>query len=214
MKIVLVNGSPKTGESASQVLIDCLLSRLEGQEVTVIHVKSGVPAPEVLDRLCNSDALVLAFPLYADTLPSHMIHLLTALEAHGFAKDTVLYGLVNNGFFEGDQNIVAVKQLRAFAKAAGISFGQAVGIGAGELHRSLKSIPFGRGPNKNPGKALDQLAAHILHLDTGEDLFTKPNCPRGVWNFLATSFKWHAQAKKNGLRKKDLYRRLNADELL
>lgn len=214
MKIGIVNGSPKAKESASQVMIEYLLPKLEGHEVTVVHMNGRIPDPEVLNRLCESDALLIAFPLYADTLPSHMLRLLTALEAHGFSKKTVLYSLVNNGFFEGEQNIVAIKQLRAFAKATGLVFGQAIGIGAGELHRSLKSIPFGRGPNKNPGKALDKLAAHILGLETGEDLFTKPNCPRGVWNFLSKTFKWHAHAKRNGLQKKDLYRRVNADELL
>ncbi len=212
MKITVINGSPKAKGSVSDVLIEGLLPKLSGQETQVLKIKNKTVSAAQLDTICQSDVLLLVFPLYADSLPSHMLHLLANVEAHGFAGDTTVYCLVNNGFYEGVQNEAVIKQMKVFAKKAGLNWGQGIGIGAGELHRALRSISLGRGINKNLCKALDTLAENIMCCATAEELFIVPNCPRFVWKQLAHTFMWRANAKANGVSKGEMYRRLAAEE--
>lgn len=119
----------------------------------------------------NSDALIFAFPLYIDSIPSHLLRLLVDLEEQTFSKkDIMVYCLVNNGFFEGKQNWIAIEQMKNWCKAVGLIWGQAVGIGAGEMMPFIKDIPLGHGPNKNIGGAIDTFSHNILSGNTGTDL--------------------------------------------
>ena len=78
MKVALINGSPKPRGSASAMLLDglraCLPAGLECVECPLHAVR---PAEDPARLLLDTDALVLACPVYVDGLPAH---LLTALE--------------------------------------------------------------------------------------------------------------------------------------
>ena len=206
MRICLINASPRAKGSTSEMLSGYLLPMLEGHQVTRLHV-AGV-TEELPEQLRGCDALVLLFPLYADSFPSHVVRLLEQLYAADPGANVRFYAVINNGFYEGKQCEVAVRQLRLFARAAGLVWGQAICVGAGELHRSLQGIPLGKGPNKNLGRALARLAKNILQCTDDADVYTQPNCPRTIWRWLARTFMWNAKAKENGLSKKDLYRRI------
>lgn len=89
-------------------------------------------------------------------------------------------------------------------KAAGLTYGQTLGIGAGEMLPFLKEIPLGHGSNKNIGIALQKLSQNILSLHQGKDLFISPNWPRFLWKIQASLCFWYPRAKKNGLKRKEL----------
>ncbi len=205
MKITMINGSPKPGENNSGTLIKYLTSLINENETDVYNISKLKLSDMQFEEMKKSSALVFAFPLYVDGIPSHLLRFLMRLERMDvFDKNTMVYCIVNNGFFEGKQNHIAVSQMKNWCIAAGLTWGQAVGIGAGEMLPFLKNIPFGYGPNKNTGKAINEIANNIKTLKSGDDLFVSPNWPRFLWKMQGTRI-WNMRAKKNGLRETDLY---------
>jgi len=212
MKIAMVNGSPKAGKSNSGILLAALEPLIAaGNELVSYRVNHKPLTPEQVQELCRVDALVLAFPLYIDAIPSQLLRMMVELEAcrqQDHTKNIRVYALINNGFYEGRQNHLAVDILRNWCARCGFSFGMAIGQGAGEMLGSLEKVPIGHGPLKNLGKAMERLAFAILNGTGGETLYLQPNFPRIAWRLAAVHGFWHSAAKKNGLKKKDLLRRL------
>jgi multimeric flavodoxin WrbA len=211
MKIALINGSPKAGKNNSGILLQSLESLL-GKEHELFHCRAGRQplAESDYKALCQMDALVLAFPLYVDAIPAHLLEILTKLEDYmktERTKEVVLYAIVNNGFFEGVQNRIAISILQNWCVRAGVRFGQAIGQGAGEMLESVEKVPHGHGPMKNLHAALDTLAANLQSGRSGESILLSPKFPRVAWRIAGTMF-WHSMAKKNGVTKKELRRRL------
>lgn len=92
---------------------------------------------------------------YIDSIPSHLLRFLVDLEEHTFQKkDIMVYIIVNNGFYEGKQNRIVIEQMKHWCKAVDLKWGQAIGIGAGEMLPLIKDIPLGYGPQKILGTQL------------------------------------------------------------
>ncbi len=153
----------------------------------------------------HSDVLIFVFPLYIDSINSALLRFIIELEKRGFENKNInVYCIINNGFYEGRQNHVAADIMQNWCKAAGLTYGQTLGIGAGEMLPFLKDIPLGHGPNKNIGIALQKLSQNILSLHQGKDLFISPNWPRFLWKIQASLCFWYPRAKKNGLKREEL----------
>ncbi|MNI93502.1 hypothetical protein D3C73_1514680 [compost metagenome] len=73
---------------------------------------------------------------------------------------------------------------------------------------SLEKVPLGAGPLKNLGSAMHSLAGNIRSQSTGESRLFSPNFPRFAWRIAATHGFWNSAARNNGLKRKDLLRRL------
>ena len=203
MKICIINGSPKTGKSISELLIGYLMQFIKGNEVVTYNIcKTGFSKIQ-FSQIQNSDVLIFAFPLYIDSINSCLLRFLAWLEKRGFENNNiVVYCIINNGFYEGYQNHVAVSIMKNWCKAAGLVYGQTLGIGAGEMLPFFKDVPLGHGPNKNIGTAIQELSRNILSLDQGKDLFISPNLPRFLWKTASSFCFWYTQAKKNGIQRK------------
>lgn len=50
----------------------------------------------------------------------------------------IIYVIVNNGFYEGEQNYIAVQQMKFWCNDNGFVWGQGIGCGAGEMLPFLK----------------------------------------------------------------------------
>jgi len=197
VKVAFINGSPRKNNGITARLLRVMEERLPGCEIV-----RGWEEP--------CDALLIAFPLYVDGIPSNMLRELIAHE-RGLPPGTRVYVLVNNGFYEGEQNAVAISMLRNWCVRAGLAWGQGVGIGAGEI---LKREPvmkmasvMARGSLKRYRAALDALAGHILAKEGGETLYTRPGMPRALYMF-GGDISFRVSAKKNGLTKRDMARKL------
>lgn len=207
MKISIINGSPKPGESNSGIMSEYITSLIGGQEIIIYNIGKVGLTEEQFAKISKSDALIFAFPLYVDGIPSHLLHLLADFEKRiVFNKNTMVYCIVNNGFFEGKQNRIAIDQMKNWCSAVGLIWGQAIGIGAGEMLPFIKDIPLGYGPNKNIGNALKELVCNIKYSDSGKDIFISPNWPRFLWRIQASLSVWYPRARKNGLNRRELYR--------
>lgn len=155
MNISIINGSPKSGKSTSGLLIKYLLQEMGECNAQVF--KCTLQTTELAKIAC-SDVLVLVFPLYVDSIPSQLLQLLIILEElKNLNHDMMVYCIVNNGFFEGTQNYVAIQQIKNWCAAADLNWGQGVGIGAGEMLPFIANIPLKHGPNKNIGYAINKV---------------------------------------------------------
>lgn len=208
MKICIINGSPKGGKSNSELLIEYVMPQLKEQTIEIYNISRKQLTEEQYDSIQNCDALIFVFPLYIDSIPAHLLRFLIELEKRTFNNEnTMVYCMLNNGFFEGKQNAVAIEQVRLWCKAVGLKWGQGIGIGAGEMQPFLKSIPLGHGPNKNVGRAIMELSGNVLGRRSGENILVSPNWPRLCWRIQSSTLVWYPRAKANGLSKKEMYQR-------
>ncbi len=200
MRLVLWNGSPKAKGSASAVFLDYLAGQA-GPEHTLCRV-GGLKAPAAAD-FRGADALVLAFPLYVDGIPGHLLGMLEALEPdlRVLAPEAKVYAVINCGFFEAGQCAHAMELLRHWCRRAGLCWGRGVCVGGGGM---ANAAPLGRGGPLSPiARALDALAASVLSGGLGEDILAQPALPRRLY-VAAAHLGWNKTGRKNGLSKADL----------
>jgi hypothetical protein len=201
VNVAFINGSPrKTGGNTAK-LLRLLEQRLPGCEIS--HGWDSLAPLREGGAPCG--AIVIAFPLYVDGIPSGLLRELAAHE-RDMPPGARVYVLVNNGFYEGEQNAVAVSMLRHWCARAGLAWGQGAGV-AGEIlaHVSL-SVAGVIGLGAKCCRALDTLAGHILAGAGGEDRYAGPNFPRPLY-MLCGNITFRLAGKKNGLSGKDMKRR-------
>ena len=209
MKISIINGSPKAIKSNSEILGNYLLSLLKENEIKKYYSISVRLDDKIKNQIYNSDVLIFLFPLYVDGIPSNLLKLLVEFEKKKVIKyGTKIYCIVNNGFYEGKQNQLAILQIKNWCEKVKARWGQGIGVGAGELLPHLKKYPLGQGPLKNLGKVLDKFSANILTLKSDEDIYINPNWLRSLY-FLQGSISWILKGRKNNLRVRELFRKSN-----
>lgn len=213
MKITMINGSPKAKNSASESLLSILKGycNLAAPDLVLNKI---VIEEENMAEIWKSDALVIAFPLYIDSVPSHLLRCLIQIEEyarlHGqerTSEETIkVYVVINNGFFQGKQNMPAIEVMQHWTKRCGFEFGQAVGVGGGGMINFIKNVPDGHGPKKNLTVALREMAGNILQKKSGETKVFELNYPAWAYKWQA-EYGWRMAARKNGLKSKDLNKR-------
>ena len=217
MKINMINGSQKTGESNSGIILNGLndLIKEKHKAATACQVaiyKSGLKrfTNETLKEILSGDVIVLAFPLFGDSIPSNTLKMLIDLEnavKQEGAQNLILYTIVNNGFYEGKQNAIAFEIIKNWCDRSGVQFGGGIGQGAGEMLGPTKHIPLNKGPFNNLARALQAMTEKMETKEPFETMYLNPYFPRFLWKIMGTRF-WNTQARKNGLTKKDMIRRL------
>ena len=203
MKAALINGSPKGKASISERLLQAMRERLGGEQEYVFLQVNASDQTQAFDNLKDCNALVFAFPLYIDGIPSRLLRFLDEIkdEIAVIAPGAMVWAIVNNGFYEGHQNALALDMMQSFCVAGGLSFGQGVGVGAGGM---ASAAPVGSGPMRNLGLALDQLAQNIHQSRIVPNQFVVPNFPRFLYK-AGGNWSWKAEARKNGLKAKSLH---------
>lgn len=136
-KIVLLNGSPRAPKSNSR------------RYAVIFREHCPVAADyfEITRRnhamLCSKmdeyTDVVLVFPLYADSLPVSLLDFLKSLEATRAEHRPTVSVMINCGFLEYEQNMVAVDMVRLFCRRNGYPFGSVLMIGGGE---AILDTPF------------------------------------------------------------------------
>ena len=184
MKISLICGSPKGKNGASGRIIETLRDRLSGIAECVVCETAKQNAPDVVDAIRDSDALVFVSPLYADGLPSGLVRFLDE-ERSGIAAAAArakVYAVINNGFYDARQNSIAVEMIECFCEASGLAWGRGLGMGGGGM---IEGMPLGRFPLKKFGAALDTLAKNISGNESAENYFVEPDMPRFLYMIAA-----------------------------
>ena len=209
MKISIINGSPKAIKSNSEILGNYLSSLLKDNEIKKYYSISFRLNNENKNEIYNSDVLIFLFPLHVDGIPSNLLKLLVEFEREKVIKSgTKIYCIVNNGFYEGKQNRLAILQMKNWCEKVNARWGQGIGVGAGELLPHLKKYPLGQGPLKNLGKVLNKFSANILTLKSDKDIYVNPNWLKSLYFFQGT-ISWILKGRKNKLRVRELFRKSN-----
>lgn len=212
MKIAMICGSPKMGKSISGYLLEQLALMIKGEhEITTYNIGKKALQEKDYENIIESKAIVIAFPLYIDSIPSHLLRFFIEMENRlgSSQKQIRVYSMTINGFYEGKQNCNAIENVKLWCESCGLIFSGGFGHGAGEMIDFVKYVPMGYGPNKNLGNALKKMANDIVNEQgNGEVQLLNINWPRFMWKFQASQQLWHPRARKNGLTKKELYKRL------
>jgi len=208
MKITFINGSPRKQGGITARLLRVMEERLPGCEIS-----HGWEAASE-----GADAILIAFPLYVDGIPSSLLRELIEHEQR-IPPGARVYTLVNNGFYEGEQNATAIAMLRNWCERAGLTWGQGLGVGAGEILKresimAMASV-VARRSMKNYNQGLDTLAGNILARAApiafgaagGEDIYTRPGMPRSLYIF-GGNISFYASAKQKGLSGREVKRKL------
>ncbi|MDF2906953.1 MAG: hypothetical protein K0R34_2274 [Herbinix sp.] len=206
LRIALINGSPKSKDSASECLLMDLKEQLKGSEIHEYTART--PKLKDANEVIDHDVIVFGFPLYVDGVPSHLLSCLEELKTslEGRKGNLKVYAICNAGFYDGHQNQYALQIIRNWCIKCGLTFGQGVGIGGGGMVLGLKNVPHGKGPKKNISSAIDTLAGNILSGSSAENIYINPGIPRFLYK-MAAEMGWRHTVKANGLKTRDLFLR-------
>ncbi len=208
-KILLLNASMRSESGNSAKLARKLSERLGGKAETAA-LKKYAERPEELLRLTeDAGALVLCTPLYVDGLPAQLIRFMETAEREYRGAAKRIYVLANMGLYESGQLVNLFEAVRQWCGKTGFSFCGGLGVSAGELVGVLtEHLPFSHGPTRDIARGMDALAEAIGKGADAGVMFAGPFAfPRALYILIANT-NWNRTARKNGLRLKDLYRRL------
>lgn len=220
MKILLLNGSPKTKNSSSEILLIDLkrcLSEASGRtdagtsqpEIMEMALHTNTLSDEIINGLPNADVLVFSCPLYVDSIPGHLLSCLMQLEKYnremGISKDHKIhiYGIVNCGFYEGIQAETALEILENWCAKTGFIWSGGIGVGGGGGLAMMNGPKPEKGPKAPIEKALRTMADKILRRETQENLYVSIAFPRFLYR-MAAQMGWRQMIKANGGRARDL----------
>ena len=207
MKIIIINGSPKTIKSNSEILGNYLFPLLKENNIKKYYSVYFQLNDKTKNEIYNSDVLIFIFPLYVDGIPSNLLKLLVNFEKENVVRpETKIYCIVNNGFYEGKQNFLALLHMKNWCKKVNAKWGQGIGIGSGELLPYLKKFKLGQGPLKNLEKILSRFSRNILTLNSDKNIYINPNWPKSLY-FIQGSFSWILKARKNNLKIRELFKK-------
>ena len=209
-KVVLLNGSMRAENGNSARLARRLKDHLQA-EAEIIDLKGFLnDLPGLVETLEDADAVVLCVPLYVDGLPSQVIRFMETFEEKYRGEPKKIYVLANMGLYESRQLVNLFEAARQWCVRTGAAFGGGLGVSAGELLGTLIEItPFGKGPAKKAAAGIVRMAQAV---DGGRRMkiaLAEPvRFPRWLYIRIANAG-WRGMAKKNGIRPKDLYRRID-----
>ena len=208
-RAALLVGSPRTSKSTSAALGGYLMNQLaaRGIETETIQIytqfNSAEHVKQSLEKLDRADLVVLAFPLYVDSLPAPVIAALEKIAAHRTASQRFA-AIANCGFPEASHNDTALAICEEFAAQTGMTWLGSLSLGAGEGMVHGKPLNELGGQGASFRKSLDLAAAALVEgkpiPQAARDLLAKPLIP--VWMYkLFGGMGWKRSAKKYGMQK-------------
>lgn len=214
-RALLLVGSPRGKGSTSHAIGAYMTDRLREKGILVetefatYATRSEEGIQKLLSAVDAADLIVLASPLYIDSLPAPAIRAMEIISDHRKVrqKKQALMAIINCGFPEPQHNLLAADICRKFASECGMAW--------------LGSARIGSGPGIN-GRPLNEaggIAAKLIKgLDQAADLLAEgtpltpgvekalsvPLMPLPVARLMVrsglSSILWNGQAKANGVR--------------
>ncbi|MFM7886652.1 MAG: hypothetical protein ACKPCM_08180 [Pseudanabaena sp.] len=160
-RALLLVGSPKVrSPSTSGVLGGYVLEQLKqrGWEIESLTLRGNLLRVEgqatFLASVERADLLILASPLYIDSLPFLVIRALEVIAAHYSSHPQIrtkrLFAISNNGFPETHHNAIALAICQRFAVDTGIVWAGGLAMGAGEALSSGLPLVGGQRGGRPP----------------------------------------------------------------
>lgn len=208
-RAALLVGSPRTKKSTSASLGSYLMEQLNarGVETDSFQVYTSFNSAErtrlTLEKLDKADLIVLAFPLYVDSLPAPVIAALEKISAHRASMKVAqsFAAIANCGFPEARHNDTALAICEQFANETGMTWLGSLALGGGE------GLVHGMPLNEMDGRAMPlkkslELAAVSLTLgmsipQEASDILARPIIPNWLYKMFG-GFGWKQAAKQYG----------------
>lgn len=204
-------------ESSSNLLAQMAGNILKGPGITqtFIDVRQSITQHQThrdFESLAKADAVIIVFPLYIFCLPGILMRFLEdyyhyAVE-HNNSCSPKIYAVVNCGFPEPGINLEAVRVIKSFSRHIHAHFRFGILIGGGGMLLEAKDASFMKKNFHHLNQAFFKIIQDLLkdNLEEAENINIKMNVPRRLYLFMG-NLSWLFLARKNGLKKKDLYRK-------
>ncbi|NEQ48118.1 MAG: hypothetical protein F6K00_33120 [Leptolyngbya sp. SIOISBB] len=229
-RALLIIGSPKVKTpSNSGILGSYVLEQLQQRGWTTEsltlrgNLLRGEGQTELLAAVDRADLMLLAFPLYIDSLPFLMMKFLEAIAphllTHSQERPKRLAAITNNGFPEAHHNAPALAICQQFAADTGMVWLGGLALGAGEVligGQPIVGAPQAeRPPILHVIQALDIASATLAKGQTipteVNQLLAKtpiPLVPFGLWRWLFIRLAhqyWRQEAADNQVSEEALF---------
>ncbi len=211
MKLTVINGSPRGKRSNTRILLDHFLRgylTVCESDFRMLYLKEDKSLDEYAEHFKNSDIVILAFPLYCDSMPAIVKRFIEKLQAFEYKDDAPILGfIVQSGFPETIHSRYVEKYLVKLAERLNCHYAGTVIKGGVEgiqikpsymtrkLFRNfhLLGVYFARH---------DQFDPRLIKKIAGRDKMTMVQ----LWGlrlgslFALPDFYWNYQLKKNNVR--------------
>ncbi|MFN2196791.1 MAG: NAD(P)H-dependent oxidoreductase [Anaerolineales bacterium] len=223
-RALLLVGSPKTRKSTSNALGEYLFEQLQTQSITTetIYLHTVVRSPKkmaaLLEAVEAADLIVLAHPLYVDSLPAPVIEVLELIAAQRQNQEQprrqLFAAIANCGFPEAHHNVPALAMCALFAHQAGFIWAGSLALGGGQGIVNGISLSELDGRVNHIKAALDLAAAALAQGRAipaeAQNLVARPVIPAWLYRLMG-GFGWRMQARQYGAQKQ-LKRRPYAEQ--
>jgi hypothetical protein len=208
--LVLLNGSPKGKGGTSGSIGDFILSKISDENVKkeIHHVGKSLRNEEkwnnMVESLKNANSIILTFPLYWDSLPSHLIKAFENLYSikEDLDRSPNFYVIVNNGFPEPWHNEVAIEICKNFSKKMNFKWQGALNIGGGAAIAG-RALEETGGMTYKLRETLEMASKAIENRESIppkiKDRLSKPLYPP-FFSLVFGCMGWRKQAKQKGAK--------------
>ena len=207
---ILLNCSLRGDRSNSVRFLDRLAAMITGETQRLNLAAYLRRTDELLSLLASAEKIVFGMPMYVDGIPSAALRIMEAMERICAVQKPAgkkIYLICNMGFYESSQQVHLVSMMHSWCECCGFDYSGCVAIGAGEmLGMMMAATNIEKGAAAEVGSALAKLSEAINKDQKAGDLYAGPKgFPRCCYMFIANS-NWPRGGRKNGLKRKDLYR--------
>lgn len=209
--ILLLNVSPKGENSNSYYFLNLLRERLT-EECAYVEIKDIKEEIVLGVQMSEADAVVIGMPMYIDSVPAGMIRLMEELyqDFQGSFKRLPIYIMVNGGLYESRQAETLFRIMKNWCGRMDLLYGGGIAIGAGEMLSGLNQFPIWEKLNRHLMEGMDCLTRAVSHRQSMENYYTEAptGCSKKTY-MMGAHFRWYRIAKKNGVTRREMYKRIS-----
>ncbi len=211
--LLLLIGSPKPSDSTSESLGNYLIQQMSARncETKTLFIRPAISTDErrevFLSATDKADIIILASPLYVDSLPYPVTKAMEMIARHRQTSENrngqQFLCIVNCGFPEAHHNDTAIAICRKFAGEVGFEWAGGLALGGGEaiIGKSLDKLGFMvRNITKSLDLTADDLANGKVLSHQAVTLMAKPLMPAWIYKLIG-EFSFKRQAKKHQVYK-------------
>lgn len=206
-KTLFLNCSLRGDNANSKRFLDTLSEKVTGEKESVNLLSYMKKLDELVEIILSAKKVVIGMPLYVDGIPSAPLRLFEKLEKAGMNSEQKVYLVTNMGFYESKQLVNLFSMVKTWCEKCGVQYCGGVGAGAGEMMGYV--LQYGaNGPAKNIVEGINKLGETIETSGKLDDIYADATkFPRIAYLFAGSSG-MKKSAKANGLKTKDIYRRI------
>ena len=187
MKVYILTGSSKGNNSVSGKIVETLEKSISTDNTNVIKLTKGEIRSSDFDintykDISESGILILVFPMYNDSIPSHILHWMVQAEKSLKNENLTVYAIINMGFHEATYGKLVFEILENWCIRAGFKWGYGIGFGAGPVLQSINLNESFLG--KKIYNEICELGKIALQKKAKENSFISPLIPKRVYKFM------------------------------